>query len=62
MSLEARLRRAEVDYQRSNRKADEKRRERNALVAEALAKGWSHGRIAAVTGLTRGRIGQMAKR
>lgn len=34
--------------------------ERNALVAQALAAGWTHARIAAATGLTRGRIGQLA--
>jgi hypothetical protein len=34
---------------------------RNAAVREALREGWTHARIAEATGLTRGRVGQIAK-
>src|SRR5947209_7443622 len=33
---------------------------RNRLVKRAIAKGWTHAQIAEATGLTRGRIGQIA--
>lgn len=36
--------------------------ERNAAVREALAQGWTHAQIAEATGLTRGRVGQLAPR
>ena len=35
---------------------------RNALVRAALAAGWTHAQISEATGLTRGRIGQIAQR
>jgi DNA-directed RNA polymerase specialized sigma24 family protein len=35
---------------------------RNCLVRQAAAEGWTHQQIADVTGLTRGRIGQLAPR
>jgi hypothetical protein len=34
--------------------------ERNALIARALDANWSHGQIASMSGVTRGRIGQIA--
>jgi hypothetical protein len=34
--------------------------QRNVLIQEALVASWSHAQIAATTGLTRGRIGQIA--
>lgn len=56
------LRKAEVRYQRAYRRAEEAREARNGLVREALDAGWTHARIAEVTGLTRGRVGQIAMR
>jgi CRP-like cAMP-binding protein len=55
------LRRAEARYQRAFRRSEQAREERNRLVREALADGWTHARIAEVTGLTRGRVGQLAQ-
>jgi len=50
---ERRLGRAWVTYEAA-------REARNAGVREALAEGWTHAQIAEATGLTRGRIGQLA--
>jgi hypothetical protein len=55
------LRKAEARYQRAFARSEQLRRERNALVLEALGAGWTHAQIAKATGLTRGRIGQLAK-
>lgn len=54
------LRDAEARYRRASKRAEEAREARNAAVCEALAKGWSHARIAEATGLTRSRVGQIA--
>jgi hypothetical protein len=56
------FRKAEARYQRACRRSEELRQERNTLVEQALAEGWTHARVAEATGLTRGRIGQMAQR
>ena len=40
--------------------SEDARQERNRLVLEALQAGWTHARIAEATGLTRGRVGQIA--
>jgi DNA-binding NarL/FixJ family response regulator len=58
----AELRKAEARYQRAVRRSEEAREVRNAAVLAALAQGWTHARIAEETGLTRGRIGQIALR
>lgn len=55
------LRQAEARYQRAFRRSEEAREDRNRLVREALAAGWTHARIAEATGLTRSRVGQFAK-
>lgn len=55
------LRKAEARYQRAFRRSEEAREERNRLVREALDAGWTHARIAGATGLTRGRVGQLAR-
>jgi len=55
------LHKAEARYQRAFRRSEALREKRNALVRQALAEGWTHARIAEATGLTRGRIGQLAK-
>jgi hypothetical protein len=55
------LRKAEARYQRASRRAEEAREHRNRIVREALDAGWTHAKIAEATGLTRGRIGQIAQ-
>lgn len=60
MLTEADLRRAEARYMRATARAEEARAERNRLVLQALAAGWSHSRIAELTGLSRGRISQLS--
>lgn len=54
------LRKAEARYQRAFRRAEEAREARNAAVRAAIAAGWTHAQIAAATGLTRSRVGQIA--
>lgn len=53
------IRKAEARYQRAFRRCEQAREERNRLVREALAAGWTHKRIADAIGLTRGRINQL---
>lgn len=55
------LRDAEARYRRACQRAEALRLERNAMVLEALNAGWTHAQIAKATGLTRGRVGQLAK-
>lgn len=55
------LRKAEAAYQAAVRRSEAKREARNAAVHQALSEGWTHARIAEATGLTRGRVGQLAK-
>jgi CRP-like cAMP-binding protein len=55
------LRKAEARYQRAFARSEELREARNLLVRQALADGWTHARIAEATGLTRGRVGQIAQ-
>jgi hypothetical protein len=55
----AELRKAERAYQRAAARAEHLRQERNALVRQALAEGWTHQRISDATGLSRGRISQI---
>lgn len=54
------LRKAEARYQRASRRSEAEREARNAAVREALEEGWTHAQIARATGLTRGRVGQVA--
>lgn len=54
------LRKTEARYQRATRRSEQAREARNAAVREALSAGWTHARIAEATGLTRGRVGQIA--
>jgi hypothetical protein len=54
------LRRAETRYQRAFRRYEAEREARNAAVRAAVAEGWTHAQIAAATGLTRARVGQLA--
>lgn len=55
------LQKAEASYRRASARAEQLRRERNALVLEAIAAGWAHAQIASATGMTRSRVGQIAK-
>lgn len=53
------LREAEVAYRAASVDQEAARQRRNELVRQALAEGWTHAQVAAATGLTRGRIGQI---
>jgi hypothetical protein len=50
----------ETDYRRAAAKAEELRANRTQLTAVALDRGWTHARISELTGLTRGRVGQIS--
>ena len=52
---------AEAAYRAASARAERAREQRNAAVRQALAAGWTHARISRATGLTRGRIGQIAQ-
>jgi CRP-like cAMP-binding protein len=56
------LRSLEAAYQAATRRSEHAREARNTGVRRAIAQGWTHARIADATGLTRGRIGQIAQR
>jgi anti-sigma28 factor (negative regulator of flagellin synthesis) len=56
----AELRKAEARYQRASARSEEARADRNAAIRQAIADGWTHAKIAEATGLTRGRVGQLA--
>lgn len=55
------LAKAQAAHEAAARVFEETRAARNALVRAALAEGWTHARIAQHTGLSRGRISQIAK-
>lgn len=57
----AELRKAEAAYQAALERATAKRDARDELVRNAIAADWTHARIALATGLTRGRINQIAR-
>lgn len=54
------LHQAEANYQRAFSRSEAEREKRNAAVRRALEAGWTHAQIAAATGLTRARVGQIA--
>lgn len=54
------LKKAEARYRRAFSRAETAREERNEAIRRALAEGWTHQRISEATGLTRGRINQIA--
>jgi hypothetical protein len=56
----AELRKVERAYQRAAARAEQLRQERNAAVRQALDAGWTHQAIRDATGLSRGRVGQIA--
>jgi DNA-directed RNA polymerase specialized sigma24 family protein len=53
------LRYAEQLFQRTQRRYENMRSERNAVIRQALVEGWTHQQIADATGLSRGRISQI---
>lgn len=56
------LREAQRTYADAQAVADEERYWRDRAVQEALSAGWTHAQIAEATGLTRGRVGQIAQK
>jgi hypothetical protein len=54
------LRAAERSYQRAAARAEELREARNQAIRDALAAGLTHRQVADATGLTHGRVGQLA--
>lgn len=56
----AELRKIEARYQRASKCAEELRQERNAAIRQHLADGYTHQWISDATGLSRGRISQIA--
>lgn len=54
------LQEAEARYQRAFGRSEAEREARNHAVREAVEQGWTHAQIAAETGLTRARVGQIA--
>lgn len=59
---EAQLRQADQERRAAQRAADAATERRNELVKQALAEGWTPTRIAAVVGVTKGRISQIRHR
>lgn len=53
------LQRAEKAYRKATDAYEQARRERNGLVKDAVEAGWSLGKVAEATGLTRSRIAQI---
>lgn len=51
------LKSAQARYERASRHA---RKERDHLILQALAEGWTQRQVAAATGLTHGRVAQIA--
>ena len=56
-----RLRSTQAAFEAAAGRAEAKREQRNTAVRAALAAGLTHAEIARVTGLSRGRIGQIAQ-
>jgi hypothetical protein len=54
------LRIAQGKHEVAQQEARRAQEYRNLTIQQALAEGWTHARIAEATGLTRGRIGQLA--
>lgn len=55
------LRRAENAHQQAQDVAEAARLKRNALVLRALSEGWTQAQVAEATGLSTGRVGQLAQ-
>ena len=61
MTSTEQLQRVENNYRLAARQAEQLREKRNQLVRQALAAGMTHAQISEATGLSRGRIGQIAQ-
>jgi len=55
------LQQTESAYRSASQQAEQLREKRNQLVRQALAAGMTHAQISEATGLSRGRIGQIAQ-
>jgi hypothetical protein len=55
------LRKAEAAHRAASLRAEAARENRNRAVLDAIAAGWSHAHISDATGITRSRVGQIAK-
>lgn len=55
------LRKAEDAFKADYKTAEKSRARRNELVRAALRAGWTHQQISDATGLSRGRISQIAR-
>lgn len=53
------IRRADREWQEAEADKEAKRLERVRIIKQALSEGWTHARVAAELGVTRGRIGQL---
>lgn len=56
------LREAQAAFEQAQAAAEEARGERNRVLREALATGWTQEEISATTGLTQGRVSQIIRR
>ena len=54
------LARTERTYRTATARAEEARAVRNAAIRQALTQGMTHAQVSMLTGLSRGRIGQIA--
>lgn len=54
------LRKAEARCQRADAQREAARQARDDTIRAAIGDGWTHAQVADATGLTRGRIGQIA--
>jgi DNA-directed RNA polymerase specialized sigma24 family protein len=55
------LRSAETDFEDAEDTRERLRERRNQVVLTALTEGWTHQQISDATGLSRGRISQIAR-
>ncbi len=53
------IRRVDTAWKTAAADATEKSKERKRVIRQALQEGWTHAQVAAVLGVTRGRIGQI---
>jgi hypothetical protein len=60
MITNRKLEQAEAAFRAAALRAEANRERRNALIHEAVAEGWSHGRLASAMGLSRSRVSQLA--
>jgi hypothetical protein len=61
MTTTEQLQAAEAAHQDAQARAEAAREHRNHLVRQALLEGWTQADVSTATGLSRGRIGQLAQ-